>query len=94
MARFLIEVPHDEDPGECARAVQFFLTTGSHFMTHADWGCSDGVHKAFIIVEADSKDEARNFIPRVFHSQATIVQLNKFTIEEIDEVLRQERKGA
>jgi hypothetical protein len=94
MARFLIEVPHEEDPGECARAVQFFLRTGSHFMTRADWGCSDGVHKAYIIVEVDSKEEARNLVPRVFHSQANIVQLNKFTIEEIEEVLRQERKGA
>lgn len=94
MARFLIEVSHDEDPGECARAVQFFLRTGSQFMTRADWGCSDGVHKAFIIVDAESKDEARNMVPRVFHSQANIVQLNKFTMEEIDTVLRQERKRA
>jgi hypothetical protein len=51
MARFLIEVPHDSDPGECARAVQFFLRSGSHFMTRADWGCMDGVHKAFIVPE-------------------------------------------
>lgn len=94
MARFLIEVPHEEDPGECARAVQYFLRTGSHFMTHADWGCSDGVHKAYIIVDVDSREEARNLVPRVFHSQAKIIKLNKFTMEEIDEVLRQERKGA
>lgn len=94
MDRFLIEVPHEKDPGECARAVQYFLTTGSHFMTHADWGCSDGVHKAFIIVEAENREDARSLIPRVFQSQATIVKLNKFTMEEIDEVLRMEKKGA
>ena len=92
MARFFIEVPHEKDPGECARAVQYFLNTGSHFMTHADWGCSDGVHKAFIIVEAESKDEARGLVPRVFQSRASVVRLNKFTMEEIDEVLRRERK--
>lgn len=88
MAKFLIEVPHDEDPGECARAVQFFLRTGSQFMARADWGCSDGVHKAFIIVDAESKEAAREVIPRIFHSQATIVQLNKFTIEEMDRISR------
>jgi hypothetical protein len=59
MARFLIEVPHEADPGECARAVQFFLRSGSHFMTRADWGCMDGVHKAFIVVEVDTKEEGQ-----------------------------------
>jgi hypothetical protein len=48
----------------------------------------DGVHKAFIVVEVDTKEEARSLVPRVFHSQARIVGLNKFTMEEIDEVLR------
>lgn len=94
MARFLIEVPHEEDPGECARAVQFFLRTGSHFMTRADWGCSDGVHKAFVIVDVDSRQQAVNLIPRVFRSQASVVKLNKFTMEEIDEILSREQKSA
>ena len=92
MARFLIEVPHDSDPGECARAIQFFLRSGSHFMTRADWGCMDGVHKAFIVLEVDSKEEARSVVPPVFRSRAKIVKLNKFTIEEIDEVLRRHPK--
>jgi hypothetical protein len=38
MARFLIEVPHKAEPVACTRAVQIFLNTGSHFLTHADWG--------------------------------------------------------
>lgn len=94
MERFLIEVPHEEDPGECARAVRYFLSTGSHFMTHADWGCSDGVHRAYIVVEAGSREEARELVPRVFRSQANVVKLNKFTMEEIDEILRLEAEGA
>ena len=94
MERFLIEVPHDADRGECARAVQYFLTTGSHFMTRTDWGCMDGVHKAFIIVEAESREEARDLVPRVFRSKAEIVRLNKFTMEEIDEILRREGKAS
>lgn len=87
MARFLIEVPHDENSEDCARAVHFFLTTGSHFMTHTEWGCRDGVHKGWIIVEADSKDEARDMIPANFQSQAKIIGLNRFTLEEINDFL-------
>lgn len=87
MARFLIEVPHDDKREECARAVHFFLSTGSHFLTHADWGCLDGQHKAWIIAEAESKEEAQDIVPPSFRSQAKIVRLNKFTMEEIENIL-------
>jgi hypothetical protein len=83
MARFLIEVPHEADRMACVRAVEEILKTGSHFFTHADWGCKDGEHKAWIIVEVDSKDEARGILPPACRPQAKIVQLNAFTIEEI-----------
>jgi hypothetical protein len=87
MARFLIEVPHGPETGECARAVQVFLTTGSHFLKNADWGCRDGDHKAWIIVELERKEDARNILPPHYRPQARIVQLNKFSLEEIDEIL-------
>jgi len=88
MARFLIEVPHEEATVACARAVEVFLRTGSHFLTHADWGCKDGVHKAWIIVDVDSRDEARGILPPVYRSQARIVQLNAWTMQDIEDLLR------
>ncbi len=88
MARFLIEVPHEDKKSECARAVQIFLNTGSHFLTHADWGCLDGEHKAWMIVEVESKEEARYILPPAYRSQAKIVKLNNFTIDEVEEILR------
>lgn len=92
MGKFLIEVPHDEEHVACARVVEIFLKSGSHFVTHADWGCRDGEHKAWIIAEVDSKDEARYILPPAFRSQAKVVQLNKFMMEEIEEILRDHRK--
>ena len=88
-ARFLIEVPHEATKVACARAVEVFLKTGSHFFTHADWGCKDGEHKAWIVVEVDSRDEARAIVPPAFRSLAKVVQLNAFTMEEIEDFLRQ-----
>jgi hypothetical protein len=88
MARFLIEVPHEANPKACALAVKVFLETGSHFLSNADWGCFDGEHKAWIIVDVATKEEARMIVPPAFRPQAKIVQLNKFTVEEIDEILR------
>ncbi len=89
MARFLIEVPHEAERIACARVVETFLKTGSHFLTHADWGCKDGEHKAWIIADVDSKDEARSILPASLRSQAKIVQLNYFTLEGLDAILGQ-----
>ncbi len=87
MTKFLIEVPHEADPVACTRAIHVFLTTGSHFLANADWGCTDGEHKAWIIVEVNTKEEAMRILPAAYRSQAKIVKLNKFTLEEIEELI-------
>jgi hypothetical protein len=72
----------------CARAVEVFLRSGSHFLSHADWGCKDGEHKAWIVVEVESKEEALRIVPIAFRPHTKIVQLNAFTIEDIEDILR------
>ena len=87
--RFLIEVPHEATTVACLRAIEAILKTGSHFLTRADWGCKDGEHKAWIIVEVESKEEARAIVPPAFRSQARIIQLNSFSLEEVEGMMRQ-----
>jgi hypothetical protein len=89
MARFLIEVPHEGDKLACAKVVQVFLSAGSHLLSQSDWGCMDGNHSAWIIVDVDSKESALQLIPPVFREQAKIVSLNKFTLEQIDTLMKQ-----
>ena len=89
MARFLIEVPHEGDKLACAKVVQVFLSAGSHLLSQSDWGCMDGNHSAWIIVDVDSKESALQLIPPVFRGQAKIVALNKFTMEQIDTLMKQ-----
>ena len=86
-AKFLIEVPHEASTVACARVVDVFLKSGSHYLSRADWGCRDGEHKSWMIVDVDSKDEARRILPPVFRQTAKIVQLNCFTVEEIEDIL-------
>jgi hypothetical protein len=92
MARFLIEVPHEAKEQECALAVKILISSGSHYLTHADFGCLDGVHKAWVIIEADSKEEARFVVPSVFRPRAKIVRLNKFSLDQIEEILAHHRE--
>ncbi len=87
MARFLIEVPHEAGTRECALAAKILISSGSHYLAQADFGCLDGVHKAWIIVEADSKEEVRFIDPSICRPRAKIVQLNKFSLDELEEIL-------
>lgn len=89
MTRFLIEVPHEETTVACARAVEVFLQTGSHFLTHADWGCRDGVHKAWMLVEVEGKDEALRIVPPAYRANTKIVKLCTFTLQEVQSILRE-----
>jgi hypothetical protein len=91
MPKFLIEVPHEPETRACARVVQVFLSSGSHFLTHADWGCEDGNHSAWMTVDVNSKEDARAIVPPALRAQARIVGLNRFTIDQIDSILSGER---
>jgi hypothetical protein len=85
MARFLIELPHEADGRACVTFVKVALKSGSHFLTQADWGCKDGVHSAWVVIDADSKEEARLVLPPPLRAKAKIVALTTFTLAEFDE---------
>jgi len=89
MPKFLIEVQHDPDAVACARVVHVFLATGSHFLTQAVWGCMDGVHSAWMIVDLESKAEAVAILPPAFRQAARIVSLSRFSMADIEPLLRQ-----
>lgn len=87
MEKILIEVAHEGDQGSCSRAVQDFLTSGSHFVTNAEWGCKDGNHKAWLIIETENKDEALRILPPAYKANAIITKINKFTRKDMEEAL-------
>ena len=92
MGKFLIEVPHEEEEIACARVVEIFLKTGSHFGRHADWGCRGGGKKEWILFDVDKKEEPRRILPPAFRSQAKIVSLCKFSMEEIEDIVSKHRR--
>ena len=88
MTRFLIEVPHEDKKDACDQAIKAFRETGSHFMTNADWGCGDGEHKAWFVVDLDSKEQARMILPPLFRENAKIVKLQQFNVEAAEETIQ------
>lgn len=80
MAKFLIEVKHDATEAACNEAIRVFANTGSHFLTHADWGCLDGEHKAWLLVDVEDREQARDIIPPAYRRLARVIQLTKFSV--------------
>jgi hypothetical protein len=89
MPKFLVEVTHAATPLACARIVKTFLETGSHYLVNADWGCDDGEHKCWMIVETPTREEAKNIVPPPMRSDAKVIELGRFTMEEVDEMIAQ-----
>lgn len=88
MPKFLIEVEHEPTTAECNRAIAVFLRNGSHFLTHADWGCKDSVHKAWFTADFDSKREALSVVPAEYQAGTRIVQLTRFTMQDLDKIAK------
>ena len=89
MPRFFIEVPHEGTKEACVKAIRVFLETGSHFLTNAEWGCKDREHKAWFIIDVDSKEETRNIVPPVFRRDAKITELARFTMDDIKTMMQE-----
>ncbi len=87
MPRFLIEAHHEKEQLACARAVKVFQASGSHYLTNTDWGCLDGHHTTWLVVDVDNREQARALLPAAYRSQARIVGLNKFSMEQIDAII-------
>ena len=83
MLRYMIQASHDPAPDACMQLLDAFLQAGAHYLTNAEWGCEAGEHTAWIIVEADSDDEARLMVPPNIRNTALLVRLNRFTPEQI-----------
>jgi hypothetical protein len=82
MPTYLIEIPHSEKISECKKVISVFLNSGSHLISKAHWGCKDGVHKMWFIYDFENKEEALQTIPPLLRTDAQIVELVKFRVED------------
>jgi hypothetical protein len=83
MPSYMIELTHSDEYKACVRALHALERYGSHFVTHADWGCKDGTHTGWLVAEVSNRDEATAIVPPEFRHQARVVRLNRFSRDEI-----------
>ena len=81
MAAFLIESQHTAR--ECVWAMRQLLRQGPESLEQYQWGCREGVHVAWSIAEADTKFDVLATVPHVLRSRTRIVEVSRFTPDEV-----------
>ena len=79
--RYLLETPHTKE--ECLRELDEVLAEGKNVLNKFYWGCSTGDHTGYAIVDAENESEVKRLVPGFLRSKARIVELSKFTPEQI-----------
>ena len=81
MERFLVESPHTEH--DCRLAVKLVQNAG--YINNFDWGCKDGVHVGWAVIEAENANQALGVVPAIVRDRAKAIKLNKFDIATIQQ---------
>ena len=79
MDRFMVMLPHTA--ADCKKALKQIESIGA--ITHFDWGCMDADHTGYATFEAKNKAEALLFVPSSQRNHARVVQLTKFSPEQV-----------
>ena len=80
MDRFLVESPHTIH--DCKLAVKLVQSMG--YLNNFDWGCMDGVHTGWAVIEAENAAQALGVVPAVVRDKARAVKLSKFEPEMVE----------
>jgi len=80
MDRYLIESPHSAE--DCDKVIDEIHAAG--YLHHFEWGCKDGDHTAWAIVEAENREHAKQIVPWLVRDKARIVKLVKLEIADTE----------
>jgi hypothetical protein len=80
MDRFLVESPHAFP--KCKLAVKLIQSAG--YLNNFDFGCKDGVHIGWAVIEAENAAQALAVVPAMIRDKARAIKLNKFDSAMVD----------
>lgn len=86
MDRYLVISNHTAE--DCKMAIRHFMEYHSGFLNHFEWGCMDGEHAAYAIVEAENHEHAKMAVPALLRDKAKVVKLTSFSKESITDAIQ------
>jgi len=81
MPQYVLELSHTDR--ECLHTLDTIVAYGLHIMNYTWFGCMAGVHTGWINIEASSEAEARQTLPPSIRPLAHVVEVQKFTPEQV-----------
>jgi hypothetical protein len=82
MHTYIIESPHTAE--DCRLVIKEVYAMG--YLHHFEWGCADGDHAGWAIVEAENEIHAKMMVPSVIRNAARVVRVVKFDIDEFGQL--------
>ena len=82
MDRYLVISPHTAE--DCDRALVQVLAAG--YITHFEWGCMDGEHTGWVILEAENAKQAMLVVPSAQRASAKVVRLKQFSVDDVEKM--------
>lgn len=79
MDRYIVIAPHAAE--DCTKVLVNVEAMG--YITHFDWGCKDGEHCGWVIIEAGNPKEALLVVPAFDRQKARAVKLTKFAPQDL-----------
>ncbi len=86
-SQYLVEVSHT--PETCLEALDETREMGREKLNQWSWGCSDDDHTGYLLLNARSKEEALQNVPPSQRHEAKVVELKKYSVEEIESFHKQ-----
>mgnify|MGYP001569425608 FL=1 len=81
MITYMIASSHKEE--DCDRALDEMLAKGPKLLEKFVYGCKDGDHTGYAIVDVKSRSEALALIPAFLQDDACMTKVDRFTPAEI-----------
>lgn len=81
MSTFLIKTPHTVE--NCLKALDAEAEKGSEILGKFYYGCKEGDHTGYAVIESGDKSEAWKFVPDFLRRDATVLKVDRFTPEMI-----------
>ncbi|HEY5616047.1 MAG TPA: hypothetical protein VIL52_08480 [Bacteroidota bacterium] len=79
MDRYLVISPHTQQ--DCVKALKNIVFAGN--VTRWDFGCKDGEHTGWVVVEAENKEQAMLAVPTLERPMARVIKIVRFTPDDI-----------
>lgn len=79
MPKFMVELSHT--PDDCIAAFGEPDQRDPDLLGEIYWGCMSGEHNGWVVVEAETEDQAREQAPKNYRGDLAITEVNEISSE-------------